>query len=78
MKLKKQLEYYRKNQERLARENHGKYVLIHDEKIDGIFDSDIEAYSAAKKKYALGTFLIRKCLKLSEESTLTFHSRVAF
>ena len=78
MKLKKQINYYKKNQDWLAREHHGEYALIYDEKLVGFFDSDIEAYSAAKKKYAPGTFLIRKCLKPSEESALTFHSRVAF
>ena len=78
MKLKKQISYYKKHQERLAREHHGKYALIHGEKIDGFFDTDIEAYSAAKKKYPPGTFLIRRCLKPSEEPALTFHSRVAF
>ena len=78
MALEKQIDYYKKNQEWLAREHHGKYALIQGEKIAGFFESDLEAYSAAKKQFVPGTFLIRKCQQLSEEKAYTFHSRVAF
>ena len=78
MKLANQLNYFRKHQEKLARNHHGKYVLIHGEEVDGVFDSELEAYFTAKKKYTAGTFLIRKCLKPKEETIQVFHSRVAF
>ena len=77
MKLESQLNYFRKHQKELARKHHGKYALIHGEQVDGVFDSELEAYSTAKKKYTAGTFLIRKCLEPKDETTQVFHSRVA-
>ncbi len=76
--LENQLSYFRNHQEELVCGHRGKYVLIHNEKAEGFFDSELQAYSEAKKKYTPGTFLIRKCLMLEEETTQVFHSRVAF
>ena len=74
--LSQQVKYFRTVQERLAREHHGEVVLIHNNRVDGFFDTDIEAYTAAKEKYEPGSFLIRKCIPVSEEKPLIFHSRV--
>ena len=74
--LSHQLDYFRSIQTKLAREQYGQVVLIHNGAIDGFFDTEIDAYTAAKKKYEPGSFLIQRCIAASEEKPLVFHSRV--
>ena len=74
--LRRQVEYFRSIQDRLAREHYGRVVLIHDEAVDSFHDTEIDAFAAGKKKYEPGSFLIQKCIPASEEITPRFHSRV--
>ncbi len=75
--LERPLAYFKEHQSQFAKEHHGKFVLIHEEFVDGFFEVELEAYTVAKKKYAAGSFLIRPCLSSEEETTQMFHSRVA-
>ena len=74
--LETQLAYFKQHQAELAKNHHGEFVLIHDKSIDGLYASELEAYTEAKKKYKVGTFLIRQCLLPEEETSQVFHSRV--
>lgn len=74
--LKEELEYFKRNQEELVQKYEGKFLVIKDQKIVGVYDSEIEAYEDAQKKFPLGTFLIQQCLAGEESYTQTFHSRV--
>ena len=74
--LERQVDYFRSIQDRLASEQHGQFVLIHDSTVDGFFETEIDAYTAAKGKYEPGSFLIRRCIAANEEKPLVFHSRV--
>ena len=74
--LDRQLDYFLAIQKKLASEHYGKLVLIHNGAVDGFFDTEIDAYTAGKKKYEPGSFLIRRCITASEEKPLVFHSRV--
>lgn len=76
--LQKQLDYFKSNQNELVKKYEGKFLVIKDEKVQGIYDTEIEAYADAKKKFKLGTFLIQQCLPGQESYTQTFHSRVTF
>jgi len=75
--LQKQLEYFKSHQDELVREYKGKFLVIKDQEVQGVYGSEIEAYTDAKKKFKLGTFLIQQCLPGEESYTQTFHSRVA-
>ena len=74
--LEHALQYFKERQEQFARENHGKVVVIYDSDVFGFFDSELEAYMAATKKYQEGSFLLRQCLLPEEEERAIFHSRV--
>jgi hypothetical protein len=50
--------------------------VIANQQIQGKYDTEIDAYTDAKKKFALGTFLIQHCLPGKQSYTQTFHSRV--
>ncbi len=76
--LKKDFEFFKKNQDALVTEHEGKYVVINNETVVGVYNSELEAYHEAQKKYALGTFIIQHCVPGTEGYTKTFHSRVAF
>ncbi len=74
--LQKQLEYFKSHQDELVRKYRGKFLVIKDQDVKGVYDTEIEAYTDAKKKFELGTFLIQQALPGQESYTQTFHSRV--
>lgn len=74
--LKKEFQYYLDHQEELVKKYNGKYVVIKNEEIIGVYDDDLEAVKETQKEHELGTFLVQKCE--SEKPSLIFHSRVAF
>lgn len=78
MPLDKEFHYFKEHQEELVRLYENKFIVIKDEVVVGNYDSEIEAYEAAKKDYPVGTFLIQHCLPGRESYTQSFHSRVAF
>ena len=75
--LQKQLEYFKSNQNELVKKYEGKFLVIKDQKIQGVYDTEIDAYVNARKRFEFGTFLIQQCLPGQESYTQTFHSRVA-
>lgn len=74
--LARELEYFKQHQQELVEKYRGKFLVIKDQMVQGFYDSEMEAYSDAKKKFELGTFLIQQCLPGLESYTQTFHSRV--
>lgn len=76
--LKEEFEYYLANQEEFVKQYKGKFLVIKDKNIVGVYNSEIEAYTDSVQKYELGTFLIQECQPGSENYTQTFRSRVVF
>jgi hypothetical protein len=76
--LQKQLEYFKSHQDELVKKYEGKFIVIKDQEMQGVYDTEMEAYTDAKEKFELGTFLIQQCLPGQESYTQTFHSRVTF
>jgi hypothetical protein len=76
--LDKEFKYYLANKEDLIKKHLGKYLVIRNETIEGVFDNEIDAYSFGTSRFELGTFLIQQCLPGDENYTQTFHSRVIF
>lgn len=76
--LEKEFKYYQEHQSELVREYEGKFLVIKDEQVEGVYDTQLQAYTEAKKRFELGTFLIQHCLPGMSSYTQSFHSRVAF
>lgn len=74
-KLKEELDYFKANQEELVKKYNGKFLVIKGQKVQGVYNSEIDAYTDAKSKFKLGTFLIQQCLPGEESYTQTLHSR---
>ena len=76
--LDREFKYYLTNKDELIKKYLGKYLIIKDETVDGVYDTEIDAYISGMSKFSLGTFLIQQCLPGDENYTQTFHSRVIF
>ena len=74
--LGKEFQYYIDHQGELVEKYRGKVIVIKDENVIGVYDSDMEAIEKTSEKYEIGTFLVQKCEAGSNSYTQTFHSRV--
>ncbi len=77
-KLEKEFKYYLEHQDELVKKYNGKFIVIKDCKVIGVFDSELEAVEKTAEKHELGTFLVQKCERGTESYTQTYHSRVLF
>ncbi|MBA7525951.1 hypothetical protein ES705_18111 [subsurface metagenome] len=76
--LKKDFQYYLDNQEELVKKYKGKYIVIKDQTIVGIYDNELEAYTESTKQFELGSFLIQECQPGEDNYTQTYHTRVIY
>ena len=77
MSLTRPLALFRVRQEEFARDNYGRYVVIHDDDVEGFYDDQLDAYLKARAKFSPGSFLVRQCVPQKEETIVVFRSRVA-
>lgn len=75
--MRKEFKYYIANQEQLAKEYNGKFIVIKNSQVIGAYDSELEAINETVKQYELGTFLVQKCEPGASSYTQMYHSRVA-
>lgn len=75
--LKKEFEYYLANQKEFADKHSGKYLVIKNQKVLGVFDTEVEAIEVTSTTEEIGTFLVQKCEHGDSSFTQTFHSRVS-
>ena len=76
--LQKEFDYFLAHQQELARQHSGKILVIKDQAVIGVFDSELVAIQETSKTHELGTFLVQKCDSTEESHTQSFHSRIAF
>ena len=55
--LEKEFKYFKDHQEELVKKHEGKYLVIVGKEVVGVYDSEIDAYTEAKKRHKPGTFL---------------------
>lgn len=76
--LKKEFQYYLDHQGELVAKYVGQVIVIKDQQIIGVFDTELHAVQETAKRFPLGTFLVQKCEPGQESYMQVFHSRVAF
>ena len=76
--LEQEFKYYLDHQAELVKKYDGKVLVIVGDQIIGAFESNKEAYDAAKINHEPGTFLIQRCSEGTADYTKTFFSRVSF
>lgn len=74
--LEKEFQYFLDHQNELVKEYGGKFIVIKNKEIIGVYDTEIDAFTETKKNHELGTFLIQQCKSGAEVYTQSFHSRV--
>jgi len=75
--LKAEFEFYKKNQSKLVDEYLGRFVVIKNEEIIGVYNSEIDAYQNSQKEHKLGSFLIQHVTEGKDDYSQTFYSRVS-
>jgi hypothetical protein len=76
--LQKEFDYFLEQQDELVKEHRGKFVVIKNQRVLGVYDSELEAVVETSKSEKLGTFLVQKCEPGESSFSQTFHSRVSF
>lgn len=76
--LKADFQYYVDHHKEMVEKYAGKVVVIKDQKVIGVFDSERAAIAETQKTHRLGTFLVQKVEPGTSGYTQTYHSRVAF
>jgi len=76
--LEKEFAYYLEHQDELVEKYNGKFIVIKDCNVIGVFESELEAVEKTAKQHELGSFLVQKCEPGTEAYTQTYHSRVVF
>jgi hypothetical protein len=75
--LQKEFDFYKAHQSELVKEHDGKYLVIKDQAVIGVYGTREEAIQETVKEHALGTFLVQYVQSGESNYTQTFHSRVA-
>lgn len=77
--LLREFEYFIAHQDQLAQQYDGRVLVIKDEAVIGVYDTELEAVRKTSEEHELGTFLVQRCAAGPECYTAVFHgSRVAF
>ncbi len=75
--LEPEFDYFLSHQDELVKKYRGKFVVIQNEKVIGVYDSEFEAIEETTKTSELGTFLVQQAEPGTESYTQVYHSRVA-
>ena len=69
--LEKELDTFQKNLNSLLGKGRGKYVLIHEETIAGIFNSREDAVNCGHKEFGATPFLVKQIREFEEPLNFT-------
>ncbi|MES2810021.1 MAG: hypothetical protein V4619_15425 [Bacteroidota bacterium] len=76
--LEKEFQYYLDNQAKLVEQYSGKFLIIKDQEVIGVYESAEAAVSETTPVHTLGTFLVQYCDAGDASYTQHYHSRVVF
>lgn len=76
--LTKEFHYYLEHQPELIKKYDGKFIVIKNNEIIGVYDGQSDAVKQTIKNHKIGSFLVQKVEPGEGAYTQTFHSRVAF
>jgi hypothetical protein len=76
--LEKEYRYYLDHLPEMVGRFEGKVVVIKDQEVLGIFESDLEALAETQQRHSPGTFLVHRVHRKDGETRQIFHSRASF
>ena len=68
-----EFKFYQENKENFLSKHEGKFIVIKEKKVIGVYEDRMKAIEETKKTHELGTFLVQEVV---ENDTIFFHSRV--
>ena len=74
--LENEFSFYLEHQTELATQHEGKVLVIKDQKVIGVYNTEEAALTETEHGHKLGTFLIQKCSADPDSVVQTFRSRV--
>jgi len=74
--LKNEFDYYLAHQADFVAKYLGKFIVLKDHEVLGVYATNIEAYHETAKQHEVGSFLIQFVQDGEGSYTQTFHSRV--
>lgn len=74
--LEKEYKYFQENLDSLLKKHKGKFLIIKDSSVQGVFETYNQALTNALAKYKLGEFLIQECIKESLSTAHFFNSNL--
>ncbi len=76
--MENEFRYYLQHQAEFVKKHRGKFVVIKDGEVLGVYDTEVDAIEKTMEEHELGTFLVQKCEPGAENYTHTYQSRVIF
>ena len=76
--LQREFEFYLSHQDEMVEKYDGKYIVIKNGVVVGVYEDELAAVTETQKSHDLGTFLVQKVSEGDTEYSQTFHSRVVF
>jgi len=67
--LDRQYKYFLLNKEGLLEKYEGKFVVIHDEKLIDVFDTERDAYIYCVQHFKIGTFFMQQVISESSKKS---------
>ncbi len=74
--LKKEYDFYKSNEDEFIKKYNGKFIVIKNREVIGIYNSRIDAYSKTQEEHEIGTFLIQHCVKETKKTQASFYSYI--
>ena len=56
-----ELAFFIEHQDELVRKHRGRTLVIRGERVEGVYDSTLDAYLDAQAKFDLGSYMIQRC-----------------
>lgn len=69
-----ELNYFKAHQDELVAKHNGKTLVLRGETVEGVYDSPLDAYLSALKRFTAGTFMIQPCQPGPSAYTVTISS----
>lgn len=72
-KLQEEFEYYLDNKKKFHEKYEGKFIVLKNKQVIGVYEDRLIAINETRKMYELGTFLVQHVADTDEQ--IRFHSR---
>ena len=69
-----ELTFFITHQGEFVEKYNGKSLVLRGDELVGVYDTPLQAYMEAQKRFELGTFMIQPCAPGPEAYTVTLHA----